>query len=107
MFGGMRGGRSSLRVLRIGLLVVFLVFAATLHDKGSTYNVLHVVYLVLVIGLLAASVAMSRGSGGPGRNGRNGRGPFGNQGGSVGGGSFGTPPPNTRPVEQPDPEAGP
>jgi len=106
MFGGMGGGRSSFRIFRIGLLVVFLVFAATLHDHGTAYNVLHAVYLVLAIGLLIGSVVMSRrSSGGSGRNrqGRGGR--FGNQGGPSGGGSFGSPPPPAHPVEQPDPEA--
>jgi hypothetical protein len=103
-------------LVRIGLLVVFLVFAATLHDHGTAYNDLHIVYLVVAIGLFAVSIALSRRrSGGPGRNGRGGGGPFGsgggrigNQDGSVGGGgSFGTPPPTAHPVEQPDPEAGP
>lgn len=114
MFGGFGGGRSSIRTIRIGLLVVFLIFALTLHGHGAAYNDFHVVYLVLVIGLIALSIALSRrGSGGPGRNGGGGRyggGRYNDQAdGSVGSGSFGTPPPPPapHPVEQPDPEAGP
>jgi hypothetical protein len=98
MFGGMGGGRSSLRMVRFGALAVFLILAATLHNHGSAYNTLHIVYFVIIAGLLVASFA-----------GRRGRGRFGSggPGGSrVGGGSFGSGPPRPDgPADNPDPEA--
>jgi hypothetical protein len=98
MFGGMGGGRSTLRMVRFGVLAVFLILAATLHDRGSTYNGLHVVYFVIIAGLLVASFARRRGrgrfgSGGPG-------------GSRLGGGSFGSAPPRAdAPPDNPDPES--
>jgi hypothetical protein len=98
MGGGIGGGRSTLRMVRFGALAVFLILAATLHDRGSTYNTLHVVYFVIIAGLLVASFA-----------GRRGRGRFGSggPGGSrLGGGSFGSgsPRPDAA-VDNSDPEA--
>ncbi|HWE66515.1 MAG TPA: hypothetical protein VG298_07715 [Acidimicrobiales bacterium] len=101
MFSGMGGrGMSGLRMVRLGVVVVFLILAATLHGRGSTYNTLHVVYLVVIVVLLVATFA--------GRGRRSG-GPRGRMGGG-GGGAFGSPPSPGRPpggmTENPDPEAG-
>ncbi len=98
MFGGMGGGRSTLRMVRLGVLVVFLILAATLHGHGSTYNTLHVVYFVIIIGLVIAAFAGRRGSG------RFGSG--GSSGSRVGGGSFGSGPPRPDGApDNPDPDA--
>jgi hypothetical protein len=104
MFGGMGGGRSTLRMVRLSAFVLILVVGATLHRQGSTYNALHVVYFVIIAAVVIASIA-SRGRGrGPGY-GRGRRGPGGSR---FGGGSFGSGPPATdMPAENPDPEAGP
>jgi hypothetical protein len=84
-------------MVRLGVLVAFLVLAATLHGHGSTYNALHGVYIVIIVGLLIASFAL-RGRG---------RGRIGSRGPGSGGGSFGTGPPRTNlPPDNPDPEAG-
>jgi hypothetical protein len=104
MFGGMGGGRSTLRMVRLGALVLFLVVGATLHRGGSTYNDVHVVYFVIIAAVLIASIA-GRGRGGGRGYGRGRSGPGGSR---FGGGSFGSGPPATNmPVENPDPEAGP
>lgn len=101
----MGGGSSTFRVVRIALLVVFLVLAATLHGRGSTYNTLHIVYIVLVIGLLVGSLALGRGRRGLQRGNRQGG---GND--PVGRGGFGgappAPPPHAEPMQQTDPESG-
>jgi uncharacterized membrane protein YgcG len=97
----MGGSRSALRVVRVGL-VLFLVLAATLHGRGSTYNTLHVVYLFIIAGALIASIARRR-RGGGGR--RTGDGRFGPGGSRFGGGSFGSGPPQRFPAENPDPES--
>jgi hypothetical protein len=97
MFGGMGGGRSTLRMVRLGALVLFLILAVTLHGHGSTYNTLHVVYFVIIAGVLVASIA-GRGRG-QGRNGPRGPG--------FGGGRFGPGPPRSDVLsENSDPEAG-
>jgi hypothetical protein len=85
-------------MVRLGVLVLFLVLAATLHRQGSTYNVIHIVYFVVIAGVLVASFA-ARGRG----RGRGG-GRFGPPGGGVGRGSFGSGPP--RPPENSNPDAG-
>jgi hypothetical protein len=90
----MGGGRSGLRMVRIVALVLFLILAATLHGRGTTYNTLHVVYIIIVVGVLIASVA--------------GRRRCGSRGSRHGGGSFGTGPPgsnipqnNSDPIREP------
>jgi hypothetical protein len=103
----MGGGHSTLRMIRLGALLLFIVLAATLHGRGSTYNTLHVVYLVVIAGVLVASLTLrGRGRGGRGPGGGGGR--FGSGGSRLGGGSFGSGPPRQNmPGENPDPEAGP
>jgi hypothetical protein len=93
MFGGVGGGPSSLRFIRLGALVVILIVGTALRHSGSAYRAIYWVYLVVIVCVIAASFA---------RRGRGRRG-----GGSTGGGGgFGTPPP-TRPIgDNPDPEAG-
>jgi hypothetical protein len=94
VFGGMGGGRSGLRMIRLGALVLFLILAATLHGRGSTYNTLHVVYIVIVVGVLVASIA--------GR----GRGRSGLRRPGGGGGGFGSGPPAPNGARQnSDPDA--
>jgi hypothetical protein len=98
----MGGGNSTLRAIRIALLVGFLVLATTLHGHGSTYNTLHIVYFVLVIGLLIASFSM--------RGGRRSGNRQSGRGGPVGRGGFGgappPPPPHATPILQSDTEPG-
>jgi uncharacterized membrane protein YgcG len=89
-------------MVRLGALVLFLILAATLHGRGSTYNTLHVVYFVIIAGVLVASIASRRGGGG-GRGTRGGR--YGPGGSRFGGGSFGSGPPQHFPAENPDPES--
>jgi hypothetical protein len=95
----MGGGRSNLRFIRLGVLVVFLVLSASLHHRGSTYNVIHVLYLVIIVGLVVALIASRRRGGG--------RGGFGPRGPGRGG-SFGSgPPPHPHvPRDNPNPDAG-
>jgi hypothetical protein len=104
MFSGMGGGRSSLRMLRLAALVVFLLLVFGLHAKGSTYNAIHIFYIVVIVGLLVASFASRR---------RGGSRPGGSAGG---GGRFGAGPPTTAHMpppapttlpDNPDPEAEP
>ena len=95
-------------MFRLGTLVVFLVLAATLHGRGSTYNALHIVYFVILAGVLIATVAWRGRGGGRGgsRGGASGRDGQGRA--RLGGGSFGSGPLGSdRPVDNPDPEAGP
>jgi hypothetical protein len=102
----MGGGRSTLRMIRLGALVLFVVLASTLHGRGSTYNTLHVVYLVVIAGVLVVSLALRGRGGGRGPGGGGGR--FGPGGSRMGGGSFGSGPPRQKmPADNPDPEAGP
>jgi hypothetical protein len=94
----MGGGRSNLRFIRLGVLVVFLLLATTLHRRGSAYNAIHIVYVVIIVGVVVAAIASRRRGGGRGR--------FGPRGPS-GGGSFGSgPPPSSFPPENPNPDAG-
>jgi uncharacterized membrane protein YgcG len=102
VFGGMGGNRSTLRMVRLGALVLFLILAATLHGRGSTYNTLHVVYLVIIAGVLIASIATRR-RGGGGRGPGGGR--FGPGSSRFGGGTFGSGPPQRFPADNPDPES--
>jgi uncharacterized membrane protein YgcG len=93
-------------MIRLGALLLFIVLAATLHGRGSTYNTLHVVYLVVIAGVLVAALALRSRGGGRGPGGGGGR--FGAGGSRLGGGSFGSGPPRQNSVvENPDPEAGP
>jgi hypothetical protein len=95
----MGGGRSNLRFIRLGVLVVFLVLATTLHRRGSAYNAIHVLYFVIIAGVVVAAIASRRRGGG-------GRGRFGPRGPS-GGGSFGSGPPRSNvPPDNPNPDAG-
>jgi hypothetical protein len=88
-------------MVRLGVLFLFLVLAATLHHRGSTYNTIHIVYFVVIAGVLVASFA-ARGRG----RGRGG-GRFGPPGGGVGRGSFGSGPPRRDgPPENSNPDAG-
>jgi hypothetical protein len=91
----MGGGRSTLRMVRIGALVLFLILAVSLHGRGSTYNVLHVVYIAIILVVLVLSFA-SRGR----RSGR------GDGRGSGGGGFDSGPPGPMRTRDNPDPESG-
>jgi hypothetical protein len=86
-------------MVRLCVLVLFLVLAATLHHQGSTYNAIHIVYFVVIASVLVASfAARGRGRGG---------GRFGPPGGGVGRGSFGSGPPRRDgPPENSNPEAG-
>jgi hypothetical protein len=93
----MGGGRSNLRFIRLGVLVVFLVLGATLHRQGSAYNAIHIVYVVIIVGVVVAAIASRRRGGGGGR--------FGPRGPS-GGGSFGSGPPRPNVPENPNPDAG-
>jgi hypothetical protein len=98
----MGGGRSTLRMVRLGVLVLFLVLTATFRGHGSTDHTLHVVYLIIFVGLIIATVVMSRrrgGGGGPGS------GRFGPGSSRFGGGTFGSGPPQHFPAENPDPES--
>jgi hypothetical protein len=111
MFGGMGGGRSSLRFFRLGAFVLILVLGAAFHHSGSTYHAIYYVYLVVIIGAVVASLALrgrSRGSGWGGRGTFDGgRGSTGGRDSDAGSGSFGTgPPPRPAPLDNPDPEAG-
>lgn len=119
MFGGMGGGRSGLRSIRLALLVAVVLIGLALHHRGSVYNSVHYVYFVVIIGVIAFSIFMSRtgrggfnrgGRGGPGgRNGRRNMGGPDVSSDNIGGGSFGTPPPpRTGPPQRgnADPEAG-
>jgi hypothetical protein len=99
VFGGMGGGRSTLRMVRLGALSLFIILAATLHGRGSAYNTL---YLVIIAGVIIASITMSR-RGGGGRGTGGGR--FGPGGSRFGGGTFGAGPPQHFPAENPDPES--
>jgi hypothetical protein len=101
MFGGMGGSRSTLRMVRLGVLVLFLILAAAFRGRGSTDHTLHDVYLVIFVGLIIATIVMSR-RGGGGR--RPGGGRFGPGGSRFGGGSFGSGPPQHFPAENPDPD---
>ncbi len=101
MFGGMGGGGSTLRNVRVGALAVFVVLGLALHRSGSAYNTLHAVYFVVIAALIVASIAGR----GRGHGGRGGYGPPGEA--RHGRGSFGSgPPPPRIPTDNPDPEAG-
>jgi hypothetical protein len=94
-FGG-RNGPSWIRFVRLGLLALILILGATLHDRGSTYNTIHIVYLVVVVALLIGTVIFARGLGRSSSRGRGlqrGRGRYGpSDDAPVGSGSFGTAP---------------
>jgi hypothetical protein len=99
MFGGMGGGGSTLRNLRVVALALFVVLGLALHRSGSAYNALHAVYFVVIAALIVVSIA-GRGRGRGRRGGYGGRGGYGPPGEAPHGrGSFGSGPP-------PDPEAG-
>jgi hypothetical protein len=102
MFGGMGGGGSTLRNVRVGALAVFVVLGLALHRSGSAYSALHTVYFIVIAALIVASIA-SRG-----RRQHGDHGDYGPPGGSRHGrGSFGSgPPPGPLPTDNPDPEAG-
>ncbi len=88
MFGGMGGGGSTLRNVRVGALAVFVVLGLALHRSGSAYNALHAVYFIVIAALIVASIA-SRG-----RQQHGDHGDYGPPGGSRHGrGSFGSGPP--------------
>jgi uncharacterized membrane protein YgcG len=99
----MGGSRSTIRMVRLGVLVLFLVLTAAFRGHGSTDHTLHDVYLVIFVGLIVATIAMSRRGGGRGMRG----GRFGPGGNRFGGGSFGSGPPQAQqfPAENPDPES--
>lgn len=105
MFGGMGGGRSGLRAVRLALLVGILIIGATLHHSGSTYHAVYVIYIVIIVGILVASIALRRGRWGQQRRMR---GPRDSDPQSMGRGGFGTPPPPPSPPgyhDNPDPES--
>jgi hypothetical protein len=102
MFGGSGGGRSNLRMIRLGALVAILIIGFAFHDHGSTYSVLHGIYLVVIVGVLLFAVVNGRRSGGfRGRRNQADAGPHDN--GHVGSGGFGSGPPQAPPTPIADP----
>ena len=99
MFGGVGGGGSALRKVRVGALAVFVVLGFALRRNGSAYNTVHAMYFVVIAALVVASIAM-RGRGHHG---------YRPPGGAPGGrGSFGPgPPPPGLPGDNPDPDPDP
>jgi hypothetical protein len=101
MFGGMGGGGSTLRNVRVGALAVFVVLGLAFHRSGSAYNALHAVYFLVIAALIVASIFAR------GRRHVEQHGGYGPPGGTHGRGGFGSgPPPGPIPTDNPDPEAG-
>jgi hypothetical protein len=75
---GMGRGNSSLRAIRLGLLVMVILAGVVFHHSGGVYDTIHVIYIVLIVGFLVFALATRR---------RGGRQP---QGGTAGG-SWGGP----------------
>jgi hypothetical protein len=98
MFGmGMGRGNSSLRMLRLGLLVMVILAGVVFHHSGGVYDTIHAIYYVLIVGFIVFAIATRR---------RSRQSPGGTAGGSWGGtsgGSWGNTPPPAQPPPSSDP----
>jgi hypothetical protein len=103
-------GNSSLRYLRLGLLVMVILAGVVFHRSGGIYDTIHAIYYVLIIGFLVFAIATRRrarqspggtagGSWGGGASG-------GSWGGRAPGGSWGNTPPPAQPPASTDPPTG-
>jgi hypothetical protein len=101
MFGmGMGRGNSSLRMLRLGLLVMVILAGVVFHHSGGVYDTIHAIYYVLIVGFIVFAIATRR---------RSRQSPGGTAGGSWGGtsgGSWGNTPPPAQPPPSSDPPGG-
>ncbi len=102
MLGFGYGGRSPLRYVRLGLLLLVVLAGVAFHGHGSAYHAIHDVYLVAIIGLIGFAVirggARRRGIGG----GPMGPGPAGPGQQSPPVGGYGAPPGWPSPAPQPE-----
>jgi hypothetical protein len=82
---GMGRGNSSLRAVRLGLLVMVILAGVVFHHTGGVYDTIHVLYLVLIVGLLGFALMTRRRRQSPG-------GTAGGSWGGTSGGSWGATP---------------
>ncbi len=112
MFGmGMGRGNSSLRTIRLGLLVMVILAGVVFHHSGGVYDTIHAIYYVLIVGFLVFAIATRRRArqspGGGTAGGSFGDGVSGGSwGGGTSGGSWGNNPPPAQPSASTDPPVG-
>lgn len=101
MFGmGMGRGNSSLRTIRIGLLVMVILAGVVFRHSGGAYDTIRGIYYVLIVGFLVFAIVTRR------RAGLSRRGTAGGSWGGSSGGSWGNRPPPAQPPPASDPPAG-
>jgi len=101
MFGmGMGRGNSSLRAIRIGLLVMVILAGVVFRHSGGTYDAIRGVYYVLIVGFLVFAFVTRR------RAGQSRGGTAGGSWGGTSGGSWGNRPPPPQPPPSSDPPGG-
>jgi hypothetical protein len=106
MFGmGMGRGNSSLRYLRLGLLVMVILAGVVFHRSGGIYDTIHAIYYVLIVGFLLFAIVTrrrARQSGGTAGGSWGGGASGGSWGGRPAGGSWGDTPPPPQPPPSTD-----
>jgi len=53
-------GNSSLRAVRLGLLVMVILAGVVFHRSGGTYQAIHVLYYVLIVGFVGFALMTRR-----------------------------------------------
>jgi hypothetical protein len=104
-------GNSSLRYLRLGLLVMVILAGVVFHHSGGVYDTIHAIYYVLIVGFIVFAIATRRrakqSSGGTAGGSWGGGASGGSWGGGAPGGSWGNTPPPAQPPASGDPSTGP